>query len=118
MASALRLKLYLAIAEYTSIPLLLGMYLMIVSGYGMVRQPIVSAATLGVMDYYRSTYIHVLSKLKYVVALLTFAHAVSGLELLIHRKVRNNFARRVLEALAIVLAGIIPAAQITMFEVP
>jgi len=114
VTSRLRARIYLRLVEYTAIPLYIGLYLMLISGYGMVT-PRAAWLTLGLMDRHISTILHVLSPLSYVVGVLAALHAIGGFGVLILRRVRRTRVAAMLEALNL-LANSALVAQLTILE--
>ena len=109
-----RARLYLWLVEFTSIPTYVGIYLMFISGYGMVTRK-AALVTFGILRRPNSIILHTLSPLPYLVGLLTILHAVAGLGCLIMRRVKNPKLAQILELIN-VLVGIFFAGQLTVLE--
>ncbi len=109
-----RAKIYLCLVEYTSIPTYIGIYLLFISGYGMVTRK-VTLVTFGILRRYYSVILHTVSPLPYIVGLLTILHAVAGLGCLIMRRVKNRQLAQILELVNLAL-GIFFAGQLTFLE--
>ncbi|MGQ9781464.1 MAG: hypothetical protein ACUVQ8_04320 [Nitrososphaeria archaeon] len=116
MSRLSRTKLYAKVIEYTSIPLLIGFYLIYLSGKGLVKVELVKAMTFGLIGYSGSISLHVSSLLNYLVGLLVVLHSVSGLGLLINRKVRDRSIKVWLEIIVFVLVGLMLTIQLTILE--
>lgn len=102
--------------EYTCIPLLIGFYLIYISGKGLVRTGLVKDMTFGFIGYFESIFLHNIFFLNYFVGLLVIMHSVCGLGLLINRKVSNNALKKALEIIVVVVVGFFLALQLTFLE--
>ncbi len=109
-----RCKIYLLLVEYTAIPLLLGLYLLYLSGYGLTTRR-AEKLTLGLIDYRKSVILHT-GILPYFVGILVVVHAVAGIGLMINRRVKNPTLRLFLELLNLILVGIAFLTQLTILE--
>lgn len=115
MNKSLRAKIYSTIVEYTSIPLLITIYLLFISGYGLTKIELVNNMTFGLINYGESLFLHI-SLLKYIAGLLTVFHSTSGLGLLIIKKIKNNMLKLILEIINITIIGIGLTMQLTILE--
>jgi hypothetical protein len=111
-----RAKFYVRVIEYTSIPLLVGFYVIYLSGKGLIKVELVKAMTFGLIGYFESITLHVSSFLNYLVAILVVLHSVAGLCLMVNRKVKNRSLRALLEIIVLLLVGLTLAVQFTMLE--
>jgi len=109
-----RAKAYLLLMEYTSIPLFVGLYLLFISGYGLVTRK-AAWITLGLLTRHASILLHVFSPFPYIVGILTALHAFGGFGYLILRKVRDRTLALLLEFLNLIVA-IIFLTQLTILE--
>jgi len=100
--------------EYTSIPITIGLYLMFLSGYGLVTVK-ASILTLGFMDRARSILIHTTTHLKYFIGVLVALHALGGFGMMILRRVRDELVSKILESVSLTLI-IVFMIQITILE--
>jgi len=100
--------------EYTSIPIAIGLYLMFLSGYGLVTVK-ASILTLGFMDRTRSILIHTTTHLKYFIGVLVALHALGGFGMMILRRVRDELVSKILESVSLTLI-IVFMIQITILE--
>ncbi len=107
------MKIYSLVVEYTSIPLLVGLYVSFLSGMGLVDTEFVKFLTFGLLDYFQSLSLHTNLWLHYAVGLLMILHSVSGLGLLIDRKIKSTTLRLVLETSIIVFVGAVLTIQFT-----
>jgi len=102
--------------EYTCIPLLIGFYLIYISGKGLIKTELVRNMTLGSIGYVESIFLHNTSLLNYFVGLLIVIHSVCGLGLLINRKISNNTIRTFLEIIVVLVIGFFLALQLSLLE--
>ncbi len=102
----IRLKFYYMLVEYTSLPLLLCFYLSYISGKGLVRVELVRSLTLGIISYPESILLHTIWPLNFVFAILVVVHSVSGLNLLVYRRVKSKRLKIILEALTLFALGV------------
>ncbi|RLG02297.1 MAG: hypothetical protein DRN60_03560 [Thaumarchaeota archaeon] len=109
-----RLRIYLMLVEYTSIPIAIGLYLMFLSGYGLVTVK-ASILTLGFMDRARSILIHTTTHLKYFIGVLVALHALGGFGMMILRRVRDELVSKILESISLILIMAF-MIQITILE--
>ncbi len=107
-----RARIYLLLVECSSIPLLIGLYILYLSGYGLVR-PEVKALTLGLLRYRESVILHT-GILPYIVGILAIIHAVGGLGLMISRRVKDPLLRSILELANLLIVGAVFFAQLTI----
>jgi len=114
MDRKVRLKIYLTLVEYTAIPIAIGLYLMFLSGYGLITVK-AGILTLGFMDRARSISIHTVTHLKYFIGVLVALHALGGFGMMILRRVRDELASKILESISLVLI-IVFLIQITILE--
>jgi len=112
LGRGLRARIYFVLVEYTSIPLLIGLYLLYLSGYGLTRVG-VRRLTLGLLTRHNSILIHT-GVLPYVVGLLAALHALGGLGLMICRRVEDPRLRLVLELINLILVGVLFPIQLTI----
>ena len=112
LGRGLRARIYLALVEYTSIPLLIGLYLLYLSGYGLTRVG-VRRLTLGLLTRHNSILIHT-GILPYVVGLLAALHALGGFGLMICRRVDDPRLRLILELINLIFVGILFPIQLTI----
>lgn len=108
-----RARIYLSLIEYTSIPTYIGIYLLFISGYGLLTRK-VALVTFGIIKRYHSMILHT-TLLPYIVGLLVIFHAVAGLGCLIMRRVKNQEFARILEILNLAF-GVFFASQLTVLE--
>ena len=106
-----RCRVYILLVEYSSIPLLIGLYLLYLSGYGLVT-PKVRWLTFGLLGHRESIIFHT-GILPYVAGILAILHAVGGLGLMINRRVRDPTLRAALELLNILIVGAFLFIQLT-----
>lgn len=109
---SMRCRIYLLLVEYSSIPLLIGMYLLYLSGYGLVTRKI-RWLTFGLLDHRASVILHT-GILPYLVGVLAILHALGGFGLMINRHVRNTTLRAALELLNLLIVGIFFFIQLTL----
>ena len=109
-----RLRIYLMLVEYTAIPIAIGLYLMFLSGYGLVTVK-ASILTLGFMDRARSISIHTATHLKYFIGMLVALHALGGFGVMVLRRVRDELMSRILESIGLALIMVF-VIQITILE--
>lgn len=109
-----RAKIYARLVEYTSVPTYIGIYLLFLSGYGMVKRE-VTLLTFGILRRHYSAILHVTSSFPYIIGLLVILHAVAGLGCLIMKRVKNEELTRILE-LVNLLFGLFFAIQLTVLE--
>ncbi|MEM1898874.1 MAG: hypothetical protein QXD36_07275, partial [Sulfolobales archaeon] len=76
---------YLKLAEYTSLPLAITIFLYLVSGYGMIST---TPSLLG-FNYVTSSKIHTLPLLRYLTTLLIATHVFTGGTIIINRNLRE-----------------------------
>jgi len=108
-----RVKIYRLIVEYTSIPLLIGLYISFLTGVGLVDTESVKLLTFGLLDYLQSLSIHTNLWLNYIVGLLMVLHSASGLGLLIDRKIKSRLLKSILEVVVMMLVGVVLTIQFT-----
>jgi len=111
-----RTRIYLYVMEYTCIPLLIGFYLIYMSGKGLVNTELVKDMTLGSIGYVESIFLHNTSLLNYFVGLLVIIHSVCGLGLLINRKIGNNTLKNILEIIVVIVVGFVLVFQLSFLE--
>jgi len=116
LGRSLRARIYLLLVEYTSIPLLAGLYLLYLSGYGLTRAS-VEKLTLGLLTRHNSILIHT-GIPPYVVGLLAALHALGGFGLMICRRVRSPRLSLALELLNLILVGMLFPIQLTILAFP
>jgi len=109
-----RLRIYLMLVEYASIPIAIGLYLMFLSGYGLVTVK-AGILTLGFMDRARSILIHTVTHLKYFIGVLVALHALGGFGMMILRRVRDELVSKILESIGLALIMVF-MIQITILE--
>jgi uncharacterized membrane protein (UPF0182 family) len=107
-----RCKIYLMLVEYSSIPLLIGFYMLYLSGYGLVTYK-VRWLTLGLLGYRESILLHT-GLLPYIVGIIMVLHAVGGFGLMINRRVKNPMLRMILELLNLLIVGVFIFVQLTL----
>lgn len=107
-----RARIYLLLVEYSSIPLLVGLYFLYLSGYGLVSRR-VRGLTLGLLGYRESVILHT-GILPYIVGILAILHAVGGLGLMINRHVKDPMLRAVLELVNLLIVGVFFLIQLTL----
>jgi hypothetical protein len=112
LGRSVRCRIYLLLVEYSSIPLLIGFYMLYLSGYGLVTHR-VRWLTLGLLGHRESILLHT-GPLPYVVGVIMVLHAVGGLGLMINRRVKNPMLRMILELLNLLIVGVFPLAQLTL----
>jgi len=101
-----RLKLYYIVVEYTSISLLLCFYLSYLSGKGLVKTELVKALTFGIISYPASVFLHTSSALNFIFAILLIFHSVSGLCLMINRRIKNSRIKTLMETAVLAVIGL------------
>jgi len=109
---SIRCRIYLMLVEYSSIPLLIGFYLLYLSGYGLVTHK-VRWLTLGLIGHRESMLLHT-GLLPYVMGVIMVLHAVGGLGLMINRRVKNSTLRAALELLNLLIVGVFLLTQLTL----
>jgi len=102
------------LVEYASIPIAIGLYLMFLSGYGLVTVK-AGILTLGFMDRARSILIHTVTHLKYFIGVLVALHALGGFGMMILRRVRDELVSKILESIGLALIMVF-MIQITILE--
>ena len=100
----IRAKIYLALVEWSSLPVLVGIYVLFISGYGLITGK-ASWMTFGLMNRPMSILLHVVSPLPYIVGILTAIHSASGLGFLILKHVKNNLLGTLLEIINLIAAA-------------
>lgn len=108
-----RVRIYRLLVECSSIPLLAGLYLLYLSGYGLVNPRRVRELTLGLLGYRESVILHT-GILPYIVGILAILHAVGGLGLMINRRVKNPLLRSILELANLLIVGVLFFIQLTV----
>jgi len=111
-----RLKLYYIIVEYTSIPLLFCFYLSYLSGKGLIKTELVKALTFGLISYPASVFLHTASALNFIFAALVVFHSVSGICLMINRRVGNRRFKMLAEIAAVAIVGLYSLAVFILLE--
>jgi hypothetical protein len=101
-----RLKLYYIVVEYTSIPLLLCFYLSYLSGKGLVKIELVKTLTFGIISYPASVFLHTSSALNFIFAILVIFHSVSGLCLLVNRRIKDWRIKTLVETAIVAVIGL------------
>lgn len=104
------MRVYVIITEVTSIPLALGGYLMLLSGFCLTKIEVVSRLTLGLLDSYLLCGLLHTQELPLITGLLAVVHSVSGLNLM----VRRAWGRRPLLEAVIIALGAFMTLQITL----
>ena len=104
------------LVEYSSVPLLIGLYLLYLSGYGLVTHK-VKWLTFGLLGYKESILLHT-GIFPYVVGLIAILHAVGGIGLMINRRVKDPALRTVLELLNLLIVGAFFFIQLTLLALP
>lgn len=100
------------LVEYSSIPLLIGLYILYLSGYGLVT-PKIRWLTFGLLSHRESVILHT-GAFPYMVGIIAILHAVGGLGLMINRHVRDPALRTVLEFLNLLIVGVFFLVQLTL----
>jgi len=100
------------LVEYSSIPLLIGFYMLYLSGYGLVTYT-VRWLTLGLLGYRDRILLHT-GLLPYIVGIIMVLHAVGGFGLMINRRVKNPMLRMILELLNLLIVGVFIFVQLTL----
>ena len=111
-----RLKLYYIIVEYTSIPLLFCFYLSYLSGRGLIKTELVKALTFGIISYPASVFLHISSPLNFIFAILVIFHSVSGLCLVINRRIKDRRIKTLMEAAVLAVIGLYSLLIFTFLE--
>jgi len=111
LGRSIRCRIYLMLVECSSIPLLIGFYILYLSGYGLVTHR-VRWLTLGLLGHRESMPLHT-GLLSYIVGVIMVLHAVGGFGLMINRRVKNSTLRAVLELLNL-LVGVFLLVQLTL----
>ena len=111
MDEARRLRIYLKLVEYTSIPLTLLMFLYVLTGYGMVSPAL---RHIG-LSYALSANLHTSPALRWLLNATVILHGYPGLALLARRKLKRRELWRAAEA-AIALAFAAYAAAVVYAE--
>ena len=93
MNEARRLRLYLRLVEYTSVPLAALMVLYILTGYGMISPAL---RHLG-LSYALSSNLHTSPALRWLLNALVVLHGYPGLALLARKKLKPGKLWRVAE---------------------
>lgn len=106
-------RIYLLLLDVTSIPLLILLYLMYLSGYGITKSEIVMTMTFGLLNYETSLFIH-LSIIKYVAAVLMVIHGVAGFCMWVGRSKRIK--RKRLAEMLLWLLGFALLIKFTIIE--
>ncbi|MBC7091183.1 MAG: hypothetical protein H5T50_04660 [Nitrososphaeria archaeon] len=107
-----RLKVYYMLVEYTSIPLIICFYLSYLSGKGLIKSEVVKNLTLGLISYPESMWLHTISPLNYILAILVLVHSVAGLNLLAYRHIKCERIKFAVEAIILLSVG---ACSLTLF---
>lgn len=107
-----KVRIYLALVEYTSIPLLIGLLLLYLSGYCLTTTK-VSKLTLGLLTRRECILLHT-GAFPYLVGVLAILHAVGGFGLMINRRIRNNVLRMILELVNLIIVGAVFLIQLTI----
>jgi len=114
MSLKTRAKIYLLLMEYTSVPLFIGLYVLFISGYGLVTRK-AAWVTLGLITRHVSVLLHVLSPLPYLIGVLMALHALGGFGCLILRRVKTPDAVRILETVNFLVNAVF-IIQLTILE--
>ena len=112
LGRGVRCKIYLMLVEYSSILLLIGFYMLYLSGYGLVTYK-VRWLTFGLLGYRESILLHT-GLLPYIVGIIMVLHAVGGFGLMINRRVKNPMLRMILELLNLLIVGVFIFVQLTL----
>jgi len=104
MSEAHRLRLYLRLVEYTSIPLALLMAVYVLTGYGMISPAL---RPLG-LSHALSANLHTSPPLRWLLNALVVLHGYPGLALLARKKLKSPRVWRAAEiAIAVAFAAYI-----------
>ena len=108
----IKVRVYLALAEYTSAPLLIGLLLLYLSGYCLTTTK-VARLTLGLLMRRECILLHT-GVFPYLVGILAMLHALGGFGLMINRRIRNDILRIILELANLIIVGVVFLIQLTI----
>ena len=94
--------LYRLILRITAIPLAILLYLMILSGYGLIKSESVQMVTFGILDYATCMNLHTSPLIRILVITFATLHGIAGFELWVFR-VKRKSLRRVIRLLLWIL---------------
>lgn len=86
------------ILEVSSIPLAFLLYLMLLSGYGLIKPYAVEKVTLGLLNYATCVQIHTSPTIRLALVFLAILHGFTGFQLMVLR-VKNRYVRLVLKTM-------------------
>ena len=95
-----RQQFYLVLVEVTSLPLLVAVAVLVVSGYILRYPGYAPLLSYGLLSYGDAAYLHAAPLIRISFTLLVLLHSLGGLGLLIVRCVKGLRARLVLEVLS------------------
>lgn len=87
------LKLCLVLTEASSIVLLALTLIYIVSGYGLIKTSIVRKITFGLINRHIAELIHTDLILRVLFSIFLIIHCLSGITLMLHRRIRYKTLR-------------------------
>ncbi len=100
-----RFRIYRAVLTLSSFPLAVLLYLMIMSGYGLIDSKDVEVVTLGLINYPVSAFLHTHPAVRLALVASATAHALSGFSLMTLR-IRRKYLRVVAEAVVWILTAV------------
>ncbi len=107
-------KIYRLILEITSVPLAFLLYLMFLTGYGLVKSYAVERVTLGLLDYVTCIQIHTSLIIRVALLILAMIHGLAGFQLMALR-IKNKYMRLSFKV-ALWLVTIVILLQILLIE--
>ncbi|MEM3832006.1 MAG: hypothetical protein QW128_00175 [Thermoprotei archaeon] len=96
-------KIYVAILDLTSFPLIIGAYLILISGYCLTKTNIVKQLTLGLLEDIKICSILHLEELQIIIAILALIHTVAGVNVMLHRFIKNKLLLDLSEVIVLII---------------
>ncbi len=108
-------KIYVIILDLTSLPLLIGAYLILLSGYCLTKTNIVKQLTLGLLEDIRVCSILHLEELQIIIAILALVHTISGINVMLSKIIKNKLLLDFSETIILIIGSIFMMQIILIF---
>ncbi|MGC9067583.1 MAG: hypothetical protein ACP5IZ_01180 [Thermoprotei archaeon] len=106
-------KVYVIILDLTSFPLLIGAYLILLSGYCLTKTNIVKQLTLGLLEDVKVCSILHLEELQVIIAVLALIHTIAGTNVMLSKFIKNRLLLDFSETIVLII-GLVLMMQIVL----
>jgi hypothetical protein len=105
-------RIYLIVLDLTAFPLILGSYLILITGYCLTKSNIIKQLTFGLLDIQTCNILH-LEELQIIIAILAILHSIAGINVMLERIIKSKSLLQIMETI-ILVTGVIILTQIIL----